>query len=60
MTIHLLPRGSRAYGPKDLVCESCEMSNFLLRTVEFSDGALFKVCDGCAEVAHRLGLAVLA
>jgi hypothetical protein len=51
---------STAWGPKSSVCDSCHQTELLLNTVEFSDGALFHVCGGCAEVSHRLGLEVLA
>lgn len=46
--------------PSNAICESCHGGELLLRTVEFSDGALFKVCFRCAEGARLLGLAVLA
>lgn len=51
---------NRAWGPSNAICDSCHETELLLHTVEFSDGALFHVCGRCAEVAHRLGLEVLA
>lgn len=52
--------GAQIWGPSDLVCESCNQTEFLLRTVEFSDGERFKVCDRCAAIAGQLGMSVLA
>lgn len=52
--------GSQIWGPSDSICSSCHSTELLLHTVEFSDGALFRVCGSCAEVAHRLGLDVIA
>ena len=51
---HIFGPGNRAYGPKDLVCDSCHRTEFLLREVTFSDGTKFRVCGMCADEAHRV------
>lgn len=55
---HFFNPGERILGPKDLVCESCRQTEFLLYVVEFSDGEKFRVCSRCADEAHRLLLEV--
>lgn len=50
----------RIWGPSDAICESCQQTELLLRTVVFADGESFKVCGRCAEEAHRLCVEVFS
>lgn len=51
---HFFNPGERILGPKDLVCESCHKTEFMLHAVEFPDGEIFRVCGMCRDEAHRI------